>query len=45
MLLELARNFIAAPSRKHQEAVCNLARALANPELAAHHEGEPLPAD
>ena len=33
MLLELARNFISMPSRKHQEAICNLARALSNPEL------------
>ncbi len=32
MLLELARNFIALPSRKHQEAICSLARALANVE-------------
>ena len=24
MLLELARNFISMPSRKHQEAICNL---------------------
>jgi len=30
MLLELARNFIALPSRRHQEALCSLARALAN---------------
>ncbi|HET6467096.1 MAG TPA: helix-turn-helix transcriptional regulator [Geminicoccaceae bacterium] len=29
MLLELARNFIALPSRRHQEALCSLARALA----------------
>jgi transcriptional regulator with XRE-family HTH domain len=29
-LLELARNFIALPSRRHQEAICLLARALAN---------------
>jgi transcriptional regulator with XRE-family HTH domain len=29
MLLELARNFIAVPNRRHQEAICNLARALA----------------
>ena len=29
MLLELARNFISLPSRKHQEALCSLARALA----------------
>ncbi len=28
MLLELARNFISIPTRKHQEAVCSLARAL-----------------
>ena len=44
MLLELARNFIAMPSRKHQEAVCSLARALANPELVAVHEADQLPA-
>ena len=29
LLLELARSFIALPSRKHQEAICNLARVLA----------------
>jgi transcriptional regulator with XRE-family HTH domain len=28
MLLELARNFISIPVRKHQEAMCALARAL-----------------
>ncbi|WP_191057841.1 helix-turn-helix domain-containing protein [Geminicoccus harenae] len=28
MLLELARNFIAIPNRRHQEAICNLARVL-----------------
>ncbi len=33
MLLELARNFSAVASRKHQEAICNLARVLANVEL------------
>ena len=33
LLLELARSFIGLPSRKHQEALCNLARALASPEL------------
>jgi transcriptional regulator with XRE-family HTH domain len=32
MLLDLARNFIAMPNRKYQEAVCGLARALANPD-------------
>jgi hypothetical protein len=30
MLLELARNFAAIGSRKHQDALCNLARALAS---------------
>ena len=30
LLLELARSFIALPSRKHQEAICNLARVLAH---------------
>ena len=30
LLLELTRNFMALPSRKHQEAICNLARVLAN---------------
>jgi transcriptional regulator with XRE-family HTH domain len=29
MLLELARSFIAMNSRRHQEALCTLARALA----------------
>ena len=38
MLLELARNFISMPSRKHQEAMCSLARALSNPELAVAHD-------
>ncbi len=31
MLLELARNFISMSNRKHQEALCSLARALAEP--------------
>ena len=30
MLLELARNFAAIKSRKHQEALCNLARVLSD---------------
>ena len=30
LLLELARSFVALPSRKHQEAICNLARVLAH---------------
>ena len=32
MLLELARNFISITNRKHQEALCSLARALAQTE-------------
>jgi len=28
MLLELARNFISIPERKHRDAICSLARAL-----------------
>jgi transcriptional regulator with XRE-family HTH domain len=32
MLLELARNFISIPERRHQEAMCALARALAEHE-------------
>jgi transcriptional regulator with XRE-family HTH domain len=31
MLIELARNFIRMP-RKHREAICNLARAMADPK-------------
>ncbi len=30
MLLELARNFAAIGNRRHQDALCNLARALAS---------------
>ena len=33
LMLELARNFVALPSRRHQEAICNLARILAHPDL------------
>jgi transcriptional regulator with XRE-family HTH domain len=32
MLLELARNFIGISTRKHQEAICSLARALSDPD-------------
>ncbi len=35
MLLELARNFAAINSRKQQEAVCGLTRALATADLAS----------
>jgi transcriptional regulator with XRE-family HTH domain len=31
MLLELARNFLSIPTRKHQDAICSLARALSEP--------------
>jgi transcriptional regulator with XRE-family HTH domain len=34
LLLELARNFITMPSRKHQAALCDLARFLVTTELA-----------
>lgn len=34
MLLELARNFAAIGSRKHQDAICNLARVLASSDRA-----------
>jgi transcriptional regulator with XRE-family HTH domain len=30
--LELARNVISIPVRKHQEAICSLARALSDPD-------------
>ena len=32
MLLELARNFISITDRRHQEAMCSLARALSTPD-------------
>lgn len=38
MLLELARNFAAITSRKHQDALCNLARVLAASEPEAPAE-------
>ena len=34
MLLELARNFAGIGNRKHQDALCNLARVLASGEAA-----------
>ena len=37
MLLELARNFASIGSRKHQDALCNLARVLANGEPSSRH--------
>lgn len=35
MLLELARNFAAIGNRKHQDAICNLARVLATGDRVA----------
>jgi transcriptional regulator with XRE-family HTH domain len=32
LMLELARSFVAIPIRKHQDAICSLARALADPD-------------
>ena len=42
-LLELARNFVALPSRRHQEALCTLVRVLANAELTPETETEVSP--
>jgi transcriptional regulator with XRE-family HTH domain len=44
LLLELARSFVALPSRKHQEAICNLTRILANAEPGSDADVA-LPAD
>jgi transcriptional regulator with XRE-family HTH domain len=42
MLLELARNFIGLTNRKHQEALCNLARALAaDPQQQQQQQQQP----
>ena len=32
LLLELGRNFAAIPDRRHQDALCSLVRALAEPD-------------
>jgi transcriptional regulator with XRE-family HTH domain len=40
LLLELARSFTSMPSRRHQEALCGLARALAAPDARATAEEE-----
>ncbi len=34
MLLELARNFAGIHNRKHQDAICSLAKVLASTEKA-----------
>ena len=33
LVLELSRNFVAISDRRRQEAICDLARALANPDM------------
>ena len=33
LVLELSRNFVAISDRRRQEAICDLARALANPGM------------
>jgi transcriptional regulator with XRE-family HTH domain len=40
LLLELARSFTSLPSRRHQEALCGLARALAGSDAAAEEPPE-----
>ena len=39
MLLDLARNFIALPSRRYQEAICNLTRVLSEEPKEASSNG------
>jgi hypothetical protein len=41
LLLELTKNFVAISDRRQQEAICNLARSLANSDLAAAEEIDP----
>ena len=38
-LLELARNFLCIPDKKHQQAICDMARALSDPEVADAYRG------
>ena len=33
LVLELSRNFVTISDRRRQEAICDLARALANPDM------------
>jgi transcriptional regulator with XRE-family HTH domain len=40
LLLELARNFVAIPVRRHKEEIVSLARALAEPDNKATRPGE-----
>jgi DNA-binding XRE family transcriptional regulator len=43
-MLELARSFANQPSRQHQEALCQLAKALGEPEDVIGIEAAPLAA-
>jgi transcriptional regulator with XRE-family HTH domain len=41
LLLEFSRHFVAITSRRQQEAICSLARALASAEPGADVDAEP----
>jgi transcriptional regulator with XRE-family HTH domain len=38
-MLDLARSFAHLPTRRHQQAICDLARALANPAGVPANDG------
>ncbi len=40
LILELSRNFAAISDRRQQEAICNLARALADPGMPGNLAGD-----
>ena len=40
LILELSRNFVAISDRRQQEAICNLARALADPGILGNLAGD-----
>jgi len=42
-MLDLARSFAHLPSRRHQQAICDLARALADPAAVAQLEAGSAP--
>ena len=39
LLLELARNFLCIPDKKHQQAICDMARSLSDPEAVETYTG------
>ena len=39
LLLELARNFLSIPDKKHQQAICDMARSLSDPEALETYRG------